>query len=83
MSTMTVTHDRIREALAPFALAPLPDDPDASLFDGGVIDSFGLMDAIASLEKVFDVSVPDSDLNPRRFETLGKIERYFEARARA
>ena len=39
------------------------------------------MDAIASLEKAFGVSVPDADLNPRRFETLAKIERYFATRA--
>ena len=78
---MTAAQETIRKTLAPLARAPLPDDPEASLFDLGVIDSFGLMDAIASLEKAFGVSVPDADLNPRRFETLAKIERYFATRA--
>lgn len=73
----------IRKALEPIAQAPLPDDPDASLFDLGVLDSFGLMDAVARLEEELGVKVPDSDLNPRRFETLGKIERYFATRVAA
>jgi acyl carrier protein len=77
---MTSTLETIRRTLAPLALAPLPDDEDASLFDLGVIDSFGLMDAIAKLEEAFGVKVPDADLNPRRFESLAKIERYFESR---
>ena len=73
----------IRKTLEPLAQAPIPDDPDASLFDLGVIDSFGLMDAVAQLEEALGVKVPDSDLNPRRFETLAKIERYFASRVPA
>ena len=75
--------DTIKAALAPLAKAPLPDDEDASLFDLGVIDSFGLMDAISQLEEALGVKVPDADLNPRKFETLAKIERYFSARVAA
>lgn len=77
---MTTTQETIRRTLAPLAIAPLPDDEDASLFELGVIDSFGLMDAVARLEEAFGVRVPDSDLNPRRFETIAKIERYFDSR---
>jgi acyl carrier protein len=77
---MSDLEETIRKTLEPLAQAPMPDDPDASLFDLGVIDSFGLMDAVARLEEALGVKVPDSDLNPRRFETLAKIERYFAAR---
>lgn len=72
--------DTIKTTLAPLAKAPLPDDETASLFDLGVIDSFGLMDAISQLEEALGVKVPDADLNPRKFETLAKIEKYFTAR---
>ncbi len=82
-----LTTDRIRaavrKAVSSFAQGPLPDDENESLFDSGVIDSFGLMDVIARLEETLEIKVPDSDLNPRRFETLKKIDRYFEARASA
>jgi acyl carrier protein len=78
---MTPRGEKIRRTLEPLARAPIPDDADASLFELGVLDSFGLMDAVARLEEVFGVKVPDADLTPRRFETLAKIEAYFAARA--
>lgn len=78
---MTPTAEKIRAILQPFARNPIPDDADASLFELGVLDSFGLMDAVAGLEEAFGVKVPDADLTPRRFETLAKIEAYFASRA--
>lgn len=78
---MTPAEEKIRRVLQPLAKAPLPADADASLFELGVLDSFGLMDAVAQLEEAFGVKVPDADLTPRRFETLAKIERYLASRA--
>ena len=78
---MTPAEETIRKTLEPLARAPLPGDADASLFELGVLDSFGLMDAVARLEDAFGVKVPDADLTPRRFETLAKIETYFTSRA--
>jgi len=78
---MTPSEQKIRTVLQPLAKAPLPADADASLFELGVLDSFGLMDAVARLEEAFGVKVPDADLTPRRFETLAKIERYLASRA--
>ncbi len=78
---MTPAEEKIRRTLEPLARTPIPDDADASLFELGVLDSFGLMDAVARLEEAFGVKVPDADLTPRRFETLAKIETYFAARA--
>lgn len=78
---MTPSEEKIRTVLQPLAKAPLPADADASLFELGVLDSFGLMDAVARLEEAFGVKVPDADLTPRRFETLAKIERYLASRA--
>ncbi len=78
---MTPAGEKIRRTLEPLARAPIPFDADASLFELGVLDSFGLMDAVARLEEVFGVRVPDAELTPRRFETLAKIEAYFTAHA--
>ena len=65
--------EKIREALARVAKAPIPADRDASLFDTGVIDSFDLVDFVADLEREFKIKVPDNDLHPSKFESLGKI----------
>lgn len=54
--------------------------PDESLFDSGLLDSFALPDMLAELEKAFAVSIPDSDLNPRKFDTIEHIESYLEGR---
>ncbi len=54
---------------------------DESLFESGLLDSFGLPDLISALEKEFGIQVPDSDLNPRKFDTLERIEEYLDSRS--
>jgi len=55
-----------------------PAAADESLFDSGVLDSFGLQDLVTELEHIFDVKIPDGDLTPRKFESIERIERYLE-----
>ncbi len=51
-------------------------DPDESLFDSGYLDSFALPDMIAEIEREFGIEVPDSDLNPQKFDSIARIETY-------
>lgn len=51
---------------------------DESLFDSGLLDSFALTDMVAALEQEFHLKIPDSDLNPRKFDTIERIESYLE-----
>jgi D-alanine--poly(phosphoribitol) ligase subunit 2 len=53
-------------------------DPDESLFDSGILDSFALTDVVTTLEKQFSISVPDSDLTPRKFQSVSRIVAYIE-----
>jgi acyl carrier protein len=53
---------------------------DESLFDSGFLDSFALPDMVSELEREFQIKIPDSDLNPRKFETISRIESYLESR---
>jgi acyl carrier protein len=53
---------------------------DESLFDSGFLDSFALPDMVGELETQFQIKIPDSDLNPRKFETISRIETYIESR---
>lgn len=55
-------------------------DPDESLFDSGYLDSFALPDMVSELEREFGIKIPDADLNPRKFESLAKIQSYIESR---
>ena len=53
-------------------------EADESLFDSGLLDSFALTDLVAGLEKAFGLTIPDADLNPRKFDTIERIESYLE-----
>lgn len=55
-------------------------DEEESLFDSGFLDSFALPDMVTELEREFKIKIPDSDLNPRKFESIARIESYLESR---
>ncbi|MGD0578711.1 MAG: phosphopantetheine-binding protein [Bryobacteraceae bacterium] len=53
---------------------------DESLFESGTLDSFALPDLVMALEQEFGISIPDSDMNPRKFETLARMREYLDTR---
>jgi acyl carrier protein len=63
------------------AQKPVEVGPDDSLFEAGLLDSFALPDMVTALENEFGITVPDSDLTPRKFESIANIGRYIESRA--
>ena len=75
------TQERALAVIQKFAQKPIPADPEESLFESGVLDSFGLPDMVSALEKEFGITVPDADLNPRKFDSLARIENYLNSRA--
>ena len=73
--------DKITEIVKRVSRKPIAPEPDESLFDSGYLDSFALTDMVAALEQEFGLNIPDSDLSPRRFESVARIEQYLDARA--
>lgn len=57
----------------------LAPEADESLFDSGLLDSFALPDMVSGIEDAFGVKIPDSDLHPRKFDTIERIESYLES----
>ncbi len=55
---------------------PIDPSPDESLFESGLLDSFTLTDLVGELEREFSIRIPDSDLTPRKFDTVARIEAY-------
>jgi acyl carrier protein len=47
-----------------------------SLFESGLLDSFSLPDMVTALEKEFGLRIPDSDLNPRTFDAIDRMDTY-------
>lgn len=62
------------------AAQPVDPSPEQSLFESGLLDSFTLTDLVAELEKQFSIRIPDSDLTPRRFDSVVRIETYLQGR---
>ncbi|HLX46169.1 MAG TPA: acyl carrier protein [Bryobacteraceae bacterium] len=71
-----ISQERIRAVVEKVAQKPIPADPEESLFESGVLDSFALPDMIGELEKEFHLKVPDADLTPRKFDSVARIADY-------
>ena len=71
---------RLRGVVQKIAQKPAPADPEESLFESGLLDSFALPDLVSAIEEEFSIKVPDSDLNPRKFDSLARMEDYISSR---
>ena len=72
--------ERIIAVVKSVSKKPALPDAEESLFDSGFLDSFDLPDMVSALEKEFQIKIPDADLNPRKFESIARIESYVESR---
>ena len=71
---------KIRQIVRQFASEDRDPSGSESLFDSGLLDSFALPQMVNALEEAFHIKIPDSDLNPRQFESLDRIESYLDRR---
>ena len=71
---------RILKVLQKVSGKDITPGEDESLFVSGLLDSFALTDFVSGLEEEFGVTIPDSDLSARKFDTLSKVETYLASR---
>ena len=74
--------DRLLGVLRTVTTQPIPADDEESLFESGLLDSFALPDLVSAIEQEFSIKVPDRDLNPRKFDSIARMEAYLEDHAR-
>lgn len=74
------TQTKIVEIVRQVSGKPIDPAPDESLFESGVLDSFTLADLVSALETEFSLKIPDSDLSPRKFDSVARIETYLKSR---
>jgi len=55
-------------------------DPSEDLLASGVIDSFGLIGLISSLERTFGIEIIEEDVVPEHFQTLEQLAAFVEAK---
>jgi acyl carrier protein len=73
--------NRIVDIVRRVAGKPVQFAPDESVFESGLLDSFTLPDLVTALESEFSVRIPDSDLNPRKFDSVERIQAYLASRS--
>jgi acyl carrier protein len=72
---------RIVDIVRRVAGKPVQFAPGESLFESGLLDSFTLPDLVSALESEFSLRIPDSDLNPRKFDSVERIQAYLASRS--
>jgi acyl carrier protein len=75
------TQTKIIEIVKQVAQKPIDPAPEESLFESGALDSFALTDLVAALEREFSLKIPDSDLLPRKFDSVARIQAYLQSRS--
>jgi acyl carrier protein len=53
---------------------------DESILESGILDSAGIFDLVAFLERTFDIRIDDEDIVADNFDSLASITKMVEAR---
>lgn len=71
---------RVRDFVLTNFYVPLGDGltDQSSLFDGGYVDSTGVLELIAFIESGFGVAVADAETVPENLDSIERIARFVE-----
>ena len=72
----TVRHFIVENFLYGDHAAPL--EADDSFLEKGIVDSTGILELVAYLEREFGIQVHDQEIIPDNFDSIGKLTRYVE-----
>jgi acyl carrier protein len=72
--------EKLRKLIQQVSGNPAPADYEESLFESGLLDSFALPDLVSAIEQAFAIKVPDADLNPRKFDSIARMEAYLDSK---
>ena len=53
-------------------------EKDTSFLENGILDSTGIMELVAFVEKSFEIKVEDEELLPENFDTISAIAEYLK-----
>jgi len=70
------TQARVLKVLQQITGKDISPGVDESLFTSGLLDSFAMTDFVSGIEEEFGVSIPDSDLSARKFDSISKVDSY-------
>ncbi len=73
--------EKIIDIIREVAGKPINPAPAESLFESGLLDSVTLTDLVGALENEFGIRIPDSELTPRKFDSVERIEAYLQSKS--
>ncbi len=78
-------HEEIRRFIVDFFLFGHDDGltNDASLLDKGIIDSTGVLELVAHLEKMFAIKINNEELLPENLDSIEAIVGFLERKKQA
>jgi acyl carrier protein len=79
-----MTKQRIREFVATNFYVADPawlEDDEASLTAAGIVDSTGMLEVIAFVERILGVQVADDELLPENFDSIARIAAFVERKS--
>ena len=76
---MEYTHDIRNYIVENFLFGDGKDlEEDTSFLENGILDSTGIMELVAFVEKSFEIKVEDEELLPENFDTISAIAEYLK-----
>lgn len=79
MDRKAILADYIKNEIMRNRNAKLSDDED--LLSSGILDSLGILQLVAFIEKTFGIHVPDEDVVFDNFQSLGAMASYLDGAA--
>jgi acyl carrier protein len=76
-------HERVKQFIVDnfYVADPAALADDASLIEGGYVDSTGMLELIAFLENGYAIRITESETVPENLETIGRIVAFIERKA--
>jgi acyl carrier protein len=76
MDRKAILTDYIKNEIMRNGNAKLSDDED--LLSSGILDSLGILQLVAFIEKTFGIHIPDEDVIFDNFQSLSSISNYLD-----
>jgi acyl carrier protein len=77
MTRRELLMDYVKEELARGGAPLLREDDD--LFNTGILDSLGVLQMVAFIEKQFGIQVPDEDVVYENFSSIDSLSNYLDS----
>jgi acyl carrier protein len=59
-----------------------PYTDETSFLDNGIVDSTSILELVAFIEEQYDISIEDSEVVPKNFDSISSLSKYVRSKTR-